>query len=82
MQTMFGTMTIHEITAGSVIDALGGTGEVASALELHPSTVSCWRERGLPSASGRLLQLAKLASEKGVRGLTLEALAELAETRA
>lgn len=79
---MVGTMAKSEITAGSVIDALGGTGEVASALELDPSTVSCWRVRGLPSSSGRLLQLARLASERGVRGLTLETLAEVAEVRA
>ncbi len=74
-------MVKSAITAASVIKALGGTGEVAAALELHPSTVSCWKERGLPSSSGRLLQLARLASERGVRGLTLETLAELAEAR-
>jgi len=75
-------MAKSEITAGAVIDALGGTTKVASALDLHPSTVSCWRERGLPTSSSRLLQLSKLASERGIRGLTLETLAELAEVRA
>ena len=79
---MVRVMTRSEITAGSVIDALGGTGKVASALDLDPSTVSCWRERGLPSSSTRLRQLARLASERGVHGLSLETLAELAEARA
>lgn len=76
---MVRVMAKSEHTAGSVIDALGGTGEVASALELHPSTVSCWRERGLPGSSFRLRQLARLATARGVRGLSLETLAELAE---
>jgi len=63
------------ITSDSVIDALGGTKAVASALTLSPSTVSVWRNRGIPSA--HWLALARLASERGVGDITLEALAEL-----
>lgn len=65
------------ITPGSVIDKLGGTGKVASALDLADSTVSTWRERGIPPA--RCLALARLAAERGCNEITLESLAELAE---
>lgn len=68
---MFGAM----ITSDFVIDALGGTTAVAARLEVHPSTVSCWRERGIPS--GHWLALSRLASEQEVKAVTLEALAEL-----
>lgn len=64
------------VTPGSVIDALGGTSVVAKALAVDDSTVSSWRERGIPS--GRCLALARLAAEKGKSDLTLEALAEFA----
>jgi DNA-binding transcriptional regulator YdaS (Cro superfamily) len=72
---MLGSM----ITPDFVIDALGGTKAVAEALSLSPSTVSCWRaedRRGIPSA--HWLALSRLAAEKGVSEITLEALAELA----
>lgn len=65
-----------DLTPASVIDNLGGTGAVASALSLDDSTVSCWRERGIPPA--RCLALARLAVERGRNEITLEALAELA----
>ena len=62
------------ITPDSVIDALGGNVPVASALSLHPSTVSGWRVRGIPSAYW--LPLSRWADERGLREITLEALAE------
>jgi DNA-binding transcriptional regulator YdaS (Cro superfamily) len=65
------------ITPGSVIDHLGGTSAVAEALALADSTVSGWRERGIPPA--RCLALARLASERGRSEITLETLHELAE---
>jgi len=71
---MFGCM----ITPDFVIDKLGGTKAVAEALGLSPSTVSCWRaedRRGIPSA--HWLALSRLAADKGVSEITLEALAEL-----
>ena len=63
------------ITSDSVIDALGGTNAVASALALKPPTVSVWRNRGIPSA--HWLPLARLAADRGIAEITLEALAEL-----
>ncbi|WP_410051374.1 carph-isopro domain-containing protein [Bradyrhizobium sp. SZCCHNR2032] len=63
------------ITSDSLIDALGGTKFVAAKLGVSPSTVSCWRERGIPSA--RWLAIVELASELGVEGVTLDALARL-----
>jgi hypothetical protein len=35
-------------TASDIIDTLGGTGEVSRALELPASTVSTWKQRGIP----------------------------------
>lgn len=67
------------LTAGSVIDLLGGTGVVAEALGLADPTVSGWRERGIPP--GRCLALARLAAQCGRNEITLEGLHELAEKR-
>jgi hypothetical protein len=64
------------ITTDSVIDLLGGTKAVASALSLPLPTVSTWRKRGIPSA--RWLPLSRLAEERGVEGITLDALARMA----
>jgi hypothetical protein len=71
------------ITPDFVIDALGGTKALADALSLDISTVSCWRESpksdrkgGIPPA--RWLPIARLAADRGVSGITLEALAEMA----
>jgi hypothetical protein len=64
------------MTPDSVIDALGGTKAVAQALSLKLPTVSVWRTRGIPS--GRWSALSRLASEKGVPEITLEALADIA----
>lgn len=60
----------------SIIVALGGTGVVAEALEQWDSTVSGWQTRGVPAT--RWAALVALASERGVTGVTLEALADLA----
>lgn len=69
-------MDTAELTPGSAIDALGGTGAVAEALSLDDSTVSGWRERGIPPK--RCLALARLAAERGRSEITLEALHEFA----
>lgn len=66
---MFGGM----ITSDFIIDALGGTKAVADELSQALSTVSGWRERGIPST--HWLALSRLASERGVNEITLEALA-------
>lgn len=62
-------------SAGSILDALGGTGKVASALSIDDSTVSGWRTRGIPA--GRWPALVRLAAEQGCNGITFELLAEL-----
>lgn len=67
---------VRSMTPGSVIDKLGGTGAVAAALDVDDSTVSSWRERGIPPK--RCLALARLAADKAPE-ITLEVLAELAE---
>jgi hypothetical protein len=63
------------ITSDSVINSLGGTKALSSALSLAPSTVSVWRVRGIPAE--HWLALVRLASKQGVSGITLEALAML-----
>lgn len=63
------------ITPDSVINSLGGTKAVADALSLAPSTVSVWRGRGIPAP--HWLNLVKLASDRGVEEITLEALAKI-----
>lgn len=66
------------VTPGSIIDALGGTTQVAEALSLSKSTVSGWRERagGIPAPNWAAL--VRLAGERGCGDVTLEVLAELA----
>lgn len=76
MQTRFASM----LTPDSVINALGGTKAVASALSLNKSSVSCWRTRGIPAA--HFAPLARLASEKGVSDVTLEALSGMTAVKA
>lgn len=79
-------MVSDMITPDFVIDALGGTTAVAEALSLDVSTVSCWRDTagkarkgGIPST--RWLPLARLAADRGVSEVTLEALAEMSAAR-
>lgn len=67
------------MTPGSIIDALGGTTQVAEALSLSKSTVSGWRERAGGIPAPHWAPLVRLAGEQGKGGeITLEALAELA----
>jgi len=63
----------------SIIVACGGTGAVANALKQSDSTVSGWqtpKRRGIPAAHWSAI--VALAAEKGVSGVTLEVLADLA----
>jgi len=59
-----------------VIDALGGTSEVARLCDIQPPSVSEWRHRGIPKAQLKYLQLArpdvfaKLAGEPVASGIT------------
>lgn len=63
-------------TVDEIIDALGGTNKVAEARGLTPSTVSSWKaRRSIPAE--RWLDLAQLARDLGVSGITVESLAVL-----
>lgn len=50
--------------ADQVIDALGGTSEVARAIEAPTSTVHSWRAIGIPPS--RLAHLKLVARERGI----------------
>jgi hypothetical protein len=50
--------------ADRVIDALGGTSEVARAIEAPTSTVHSWRKIGIPSS--RLAHLRLIAKHQGI----------------
>ena len=63
---------------GDCIDMLGGTGAVATALGLLDSTVSGWRDRGIPPA--RWPSIVKLAESLG-KPVTFEVLAGLRANR-
>jgi hypothetical protein len=53
------------MTATQIVDALGGTVEVAKALELTPSTVSSWKTSGsIPK--WRMAGIREIARDKGV----------------
>lgn len=64
-------------TPGSIIDALGGTTQVAEALRLSKSTVSGWRERAGGIPAPHWAALVRLAGERGSSDVTLEALAAM-----
>ncbi len=64
------------LTWDAIIDACGGTGEVAGALLQSDSTVSGWRSRGIPSPHWP--GVVRLAADKGKEEITFEALANLA----
>lgn len=68
-------------TWGSVIDAAGGTRDVAVGLGESTSTVSGWRTRpgGIPGK--HWAAVVKLAIDAGEPEVTLEVLAELAARR-
>lgn len=47
------------MTADEIIDALGGTFEVARLCEVQPPSVSEWRKAGVPKARLMFLRLAR-----------------------
>lgn len=63
-------------TWDAIIDACGGTGEVAGSLGQSDSTVSGWRSRGIPSPHWP--GIVRLADERANSWVTFEALAVLA----
>jgi hypothetical protein len=65
-----------DLTWDKIIDACGGTGEVAGALSQADSTVSGWRSRGIPSPHWP--RVVRLAAERGASVVSFEALANLA----
>ena len=52
-------------TLDEILDVLGGESAVASLLGCGPSSVSNWKQRGLPK--GRWVDLVMLGAEKGIR---------------
>lgn len=48
-----------EKTSDEIINALGGTNEVARLCEVRPPSVSEWRHLGIPKARLMFLRLAK-----------------------
>ena len=61
------------MTPDLIIDKLGGTSELATALSVDPPVVSNWRERGIPPR--RWPEIVAVAESRGVKGITFEALA-------
>jgi hypothetical protein len=51
----------REITPDEIIDALGGTSEVARLCEIQPPSVSEWRKLGIPKTQLKFLRLARPA---------------------
>lgn len=68
-------------TWDKIIDALGGTGEVAEALVESTSTVSGWRSRPRGIPAERWAELIRLAAAKQRPDITLEVFAEVAARR-
>ena len=52
--------------ANKVIDALGGTSEVARLCDVRMPSVSGWRVRGIPKARMLYLQVVRPTAFKGV----------------
>lgn len=50
-----------EKSPDEIIDALGGTSEVARLCKIQPASVSEWRRQGIPSARLQFLELARPA---------------------
>jgi len=48
-----------ESSSDEIIDALGGTNEVARLCEVRPPSVSDWRRLGIPRARLMFLKLAR-----------------------
>jgi hypothetical protein len=59
-----------------IVEAFGGTGKLAAALRVNKSLVSSWKARGYVPASNWYAILA-LARRRGVKGITLQVLADL-----
>lgn len=53
------------MTLDQIIDALGGTDEVAAECDCGPPALSNWKARGIPKA--RWVDLVTMAKRKGVK---------------
>lgn len=53
------TMTVMKHNDSKIIDALGGTTQVAQICEVRPQAVSKWRRDGIPPARRMYLGLLK-----------------------
>jgi len=70
-------MVPNMITPDTIINDLGGTFATAASLGIDPSTVSCWRKRGIPAR--HWLPISRLAAELKLKHITLQVLATLGE---
>lgn len=52
------------LSVSEVIDALGGTAEVARLFNLRPSAVSNWKLEGFPAS--RHLEIYELCQQRGI----------------
>jgi hypothetical protein len=63
---------MRSMTPAEIVEALGGTAEVADQLGVSLSVVSNMKQRGIPRS--RLLELHLLAERKGAVAVTAEVL--------
>lgn len=64
----------------AVVEALGGTGKVAAHLNVPLGTASAWKTRNaIPAA--HWWAIVQMAAERGVEGVTVDALAQMAGNR-
>lgn len=52
-------LPVKKQTHSKIIDALGGTGEVATLCEVSSQAVSGWRRKGIPKSRVKYLKLLK-----------------------
>ena len=50
---------LSHMDANTIIDALGGTGKVATLCGITPGSVSQWRNKGIPLPWGKYLRAAR-----------------------
>lgn len=58
-------MSRGQVSAAEIIERFGGVKALAELLQMSPSGINNWPERGIPRLRG--LELLRLARERGVR---------------
>lgn len=57
MRSCLGVPIVGGMNDSDIIDALGGTSEVARLCKVRPPSVSGWRANGIPAARRQFLEL-------------------------